>query len=122
MIQVVVQAKKYFLDRAEIPNYGLWMYTEASLEEAKTFLLGGEKPIARILNPAMREAIAILTSVELPRSMRWFDIEMTPGDRILVMKKKKDVSLGYMGEDQWEPTELVSKFEFGVLWYASEKL
>jgi hypothetical protein len=54
--------------------------------------------------------------------MRWFDIEMTPGDRILVMKKKKDVSLGYMNEDQWEPTELVSKFEFGVLWYASEKL
>jgi hypothetical protein len=122
MIKVAQQARKYLLDQALATNYGLWMYTEADIEEARTFILGGEKPIARILNPAMRSAIEILTGAELPREMRWFDIEMTPGDRILVMKKRKGVSLAFMAEDQWEPNELLGKFEFGVLWYVAENL
>lgn len=121
MIQVV-QPRKYLLDQALASNYGLWNYTPADIEEARNFLLGGEKPIARILNPSMRMAIEILTGVELPRELRWFDLDLFPGDRILVMKKKKGVSLAFMAEDQWEPKELLEKFEFGVMLYVSEPI
>jgi hypothetical protein len=122
MIKVAQQAKKYLLDQPLVTNYGMWMYTEADIEEARTFILGGEKPVARILNPAMRTAVEILVGIELPSKMRWFDIELIPGDRILVMKKRKGVSLAFMTEEQWEQKELLSKFEFGVMWYVAENL
>lgn len=104
-----------------ITDYGLWQYTPVTdIEKVKDFILGGEVPIPRILNIGVRKAIEILTGAKMPTEMRWFEIEMSPGDRILVLKKRKGVSLAFM--DEWEPQELLSKFEYGILWYISEPI